>query len=140
MKRIDVVFTPPHRRNFCLEAKPAIPASRLLLVVEPPFRSFKFYVRQADTKKPAFQQVFFYLVGTRGFEPPTSCTPCKRSTRLNYVPILQYSFRNQPMQAPTRRGRFRQAELRPDYVFHTTNYYIERFKNKSKCFFIWVAY
>ena len=26
------------------------------------------------------------MVGTRGFEPPTSCTPCKRSTRLNYVP------------------------------------------------------
>ena len=31
-------------------------------------------------------KVVFYLVGTRGFEPPTSCTPCKRSTRLNYVP------------------------------------------------------
>lgn len=28
----------------------------------------------------------YTLVGTRGFEPPTSCTPCKRSTRLNYVP------------------------------------------------------
>ncbi len=39
-------------------------------------------------KKPALRQVFFYLVGTRGFEPPTSCTPCKRSTRLNYVPMM----------------------------------------------------
>lgn len=29
------------------------------------------------------------MVGTRGFEPPTSCTPCKRSTRLNYVPKIK---------------------------------------------------
>ncbi len=31
------------------------------------------------------------MVGTRGFEPPTSCTPCKRSTRLNYVPRIKYT-------------------------------------------------
>ena len=30
------------------------------------------------------------MVGTRGFEPPTSCTPCKRSTRLNYVPNFSF--------------------------------------------------
>lgn len=29
------------------------------------------------------------MVGTRGFEPPASCTPCKRSTRLNYVPLCE---------------------------------------------------
>ena len=26
------------------------------------------------------------LVGTRGFEPPTPCTPCKCATRLRHVP------------------------------------------------------
>ena len=28
----------------------------------------------------------YVLVGTRGFEPPTTCTPCKCATRLRYVP------------------------------------------------------
>ena len=27
-----------------------------------------------------------YLVGARGFEPPTTCTPCKYATRLRYAP------------------------------------------------------
>ncbi len=26
------------------------------------------------------------LVGARGFEPPTTCTPCKYATRLRYAP------------------------------------------------------
>ena len=29
---------------------------------------------------------FFKLVGTEGFEPPTSCSQSRRSTRLSYVP------------------------------------------------------
>ena len=45
---------------------------------------------------------FLSLVGTRGFEPPTSCTPCKRSTRLNYVPFSSHnnsiSFRMQDVR------------------------------------------
>src|SRR5665213_2021701 len=28
----------------------------------------------------------FYLVGARGFEPPTPCTPCKCATRLRHAP------------------------------------------------------
>ena len=26
------------------------------------------------------------MVGARGFEPPTTCTPCKHATRLRYAP------------------------------------------------------
>ena len=77
-------YTPSHRRNFCLKAKPAIPASRLLLVVEPPFP--EVLIRRPKANKKRGIKPLFLLVGTRGFEPPTSCTPCKRSTRLNYVP------------------------------------------------------
>lgn len=44
------------------------------------------------SRKPPPQEQGGYLVGTRGFEPPTSCTPCKRSTRLNYVPKSVYSY------------------------------------------------
>jgi hypothetical protein len=28
----------------------------------------------------------FCLVGARGFEPPTTCTPCRCATRLRYAP------------------------------------------------------
>lgn len=28
------------------------------------------------------------LVGARGFEPPTTCTPCMCATRLRYAPTL----------------------------------------------------
>ena len=58
----------------------------LSLVVKPPSRRFKSCARLSDTEKPPNLAALLYLVGTRGFEPPTSCTPCKRSTRLNYVP------------------------------------------------------
>jgi hypothetical protein len=27
------------------------------------------------------------LVGARGFEPPTTCTPCRCATRLRYAPF-----------------------------------------------------
>ena len=58
--------------------------TRLSLVVEPPSSEFQ----TSYHKKILPQGQDFFMVGTRGFEPPTSCTPCKRSTRLNYVPIL----------------------------------------------------
>ena len=48
-------------------------------------------LRPNSNKKTASRRLFL-LVGTRGFEPPTSCTPCKRSTRLNYVPLYFQSF------------------------------------------------
>ncbi len=38
------------------------------------------------TMSPVYTLVL--MVGTRGFEPPTPCTPCKCATRLRYVPIL----------------------------------------------------
>gem|GEM_PF-794886 len=28
------------------------------------------------------------MVGATGFEPATSCTPCKRATKLRYAPLL----------------------------------------------------
>lgn len=33
------------------------------------------------------------FVGTTGFEPATSCTPCKRATGLRYVPFNLYRDR-----------------------------------------------
>ena len=37
------------------------------------------------------------LVGTAGFEPATSCAPCKCATRLRYAPrnLAKYSSTNQ---------------------------------------------
>src|SRR5690625_4499302 len=29
------------------------------------------------------------MVGVRGFEPPTTCTPCRCATRLRYTPIRE---------------------------------------------------
>ncbi len=29
------------------------------------------------------------LVGVRGFEPPTPCTPCKCATKLRHTPTLR---------------------------------------------------
>ena len=29
------------------------------------------------------------MVGARGFEPPTTCTPCKYATRLRYAPTKE---------------------------------------------------
>ena len=32
------------------------------------------------------RQLGEFMVGARGFEPPTTCTPCKYATRLRYAP------------------------------------------------------
>ena len=41
--------------------------------------------------------LLFWLVGARGFEPPTTCTPCRHATRLRHAPrgriIAEGSFR-----------------------------------------------
>ena len=34
-------------------------------------------------------QIVAWLVGARGFEPPTTCTPCKYATRLRYAPKVE---------------------------------------------------
>ncbi len=47
-----------------------------------------------ERKKPfekiqkAFLRFILILVGARGFEPPTPCTPCKCATRLRYAPRI----------------------------------------------------
>ena len=48
------------------------------------------------TKKTGFQlylktrfSLYNQLVGARGFEPPTTCTPCRYATRLRYAPNLR---------------------------------------------------
>lgn len=52
------------------------------------YRLMKTVFHQLKTKKSLCyaQRLFVNLVGTRGFEPPTSSTPCWRDTRLRYVP------------------------------------------------------
>ena len=53
----------------------------------------------ADIKKTNRKGWFFlgFLVGTRGFEPPTPCTPCKCATKLRHIPtpiiILQKNYK-----------------------------------------------
>ncbi len=32
------------------------------------------------------------MVGARGFEPPTTCTPCRCATRLRYAPNSETSY------------------------------------------------
>ena len=44
------------------------------------------------TKKPTTRVGFFCLVGTGGFEPSASCSQSKRSTRLSYVPLKNFTF------------------------------------------------
>ena len=34
-----------------------------------------------------FRKYLNFLVGARGFEPPTPCTPCKCATRLRHAPF-----------------------------------------------------
>ncbi len=48
-----------------------------------------FLNKLRSTKKPhkaASCNSLILLVGARGFEPPTPCTPCKYATRLRYAP------------------------------------------------------
>ena len=47
-----------------------------------------FFNKKASGEHP-LRRLSSCVVGTRGFEPPTSCTPCMRSTRLNYVPNIK---------------------------------------------------
>ena len=81
-----------HRRNFCFYAKPAILPSRLLLVVKPSSRRFKSCVRHFRYNKSHLNGGLLYLVGTGGFEPSASCSQSKRSTRLSYVPLKNFTF------------------------------------------------
>ncbi len=32
------------------------------------------------------REISLFMVGARGFEPPTPCTPCTCATRLRYAP------------------------------------------------------
>ena len=44
------------------------------------------------------------MVGATGFEPATSCTPCKRATKLRYAPIAvesEYYQRTRLAPLPT---------------------------------------
>lgn len=51
-----------------------------------------FFRKKSITKKPINSglnlsyELSFDLVGMRGFEPPTSSTPCWRDTWLRYIP------------------------------------------------------
>lgn len=73
-------------RSICVVTEIAPP---VVFILEPPTSLQEAAVQILPTfknKTPPYSGGLF-LVGTRGFEPPASCTPCKRSTRLNYVPL-----------------------------------------------------
>ena len=51
------------------------------------------HVKNNDTsliykEKAAISDDLLVLVGMTGFEPATTCTPCKCATRLRYIPYL----------------------------------------------------
>ncbi len=41
-----------------------------------------------DGASALFTILYIYLVGVRGFEPPTTCTPYRCATRLRYTPFV----------------------------------------------------
>ena len=41
---------------------------------------------QMNKKKRTILDRAFYLIGTRGFEPPAFCSRSRRATRLRYAP------------------------------------------------------
>ncbi len=77
-RRCSGVFCLQVLWNILLSEGKTLPAAKLEAKEDNPLQ----------IKIPTGKGRYFYLVGTRGFEPPTSCTPCKRSTRLNYVPKI----------------------------------------------------
>ena len=58
----------------------AVASETTVYTIPPParFKIFRFALILFPT---------IHLVGARGFEPPTPCTPCKCATRLRYAPI-----------------------------------------------------
>ena len=58
------------------------------------------------------------MVGTGGFEPPTSRTPSVRATKLRYVPILDTRLRFHP---PSLRGEMVVNFLSPAPVEFVSN-------------------
>ena len=44
-------------------------------------------LRQGLNKKNGFQPAYNFMVGMTGFEPTTSCSRNKRTTKLCYIPI-----------------------------------------------------
>ncbi len=91
---IDVVSLRRTSAIFAV-AKPAVPASRLLLVVEPACRCFVSTASAAfKTKKTSRKgRSFCFMVGMTGFEPATTCTPCKCATRLRYIPNTEILYK-----------------------------------------------
>ena len=52
-------------------------------------REEKYSRKRKDRLSPVFSlqaKGLIFLVGARGFEPPTTCTPCRYATRLRYAP------------------------------------------------------
>src|SRR5215218_4913007 len=53
------------------------------------------------------------LVGARGFEPPTTCTPCRYATRLRYAPRVEIIA--EVPRWPRSEGGFRRAAAPADF-------------------------
>ena len=60
------------------------------------------------------------MVGTGGFEPPTSRTPSVRATKLRYVPILDTRWAN-AVSLPSLRGEMVFNSLSPAPVEFVSN-------------------
>src|ERR1700726_715468 len=70
----------PHGRRLGYESRTAAEMNKAL----------RTYARKA----------LILLVGARGFEPPTTCTPCRYATRLRYAPKEEKYIRHSEVLEP----------------------------------------
>ena len=74
-------------------------------------------IQPASDSGRARVMFFAGMVGTRGFEPPTSCAQGRSAARLRYVPKLVEQEGLEPSDGflfPSRRGRVQPRRLQPD--------------------------
>lgn len=68
-------------------ARTSILPSALCLRFEPSFPKVRIPHTQSMNKKTVSDDTdFLFMVGAKGFEPSTSCSQSKHSTRLSYAP------------------------------------------------------
>ena len=80
------MLTAPLRRRSGLSPSPAYFRLPLLLVEQLPRWFVSMPSASLKQKNRHKRRIFVLMVGMTGFEPATTCTPCKCATRLRYIP------------------------------------------------------
>ena len=76
-----------YKREPVLAYLPRQPATKFVGAVWVQESDFKDFGEMTQPEKQA--KSLIYMVGARGFEPPTTCTPCRYATRLRYAPNFE---------------------------------------------------